>query len=30
MNRVVFVDTRFYKDLNFLDKINLKEGVFYT
>ncbi len=26
MNRVVFVDTRFYKDLNFLDKINLKEG----
>lgn len=26
MNRVVFVDTRFYKDLTFLDKINLKEG----
>lgn len=26
MSRVVFVDTRFYKDLSFLDKINLKEG----
>lgn len=26
MNRVVFVDTRCYKDLSFLDKINLKEG----
>ena len=26
MNRVVFVDTRFYNDLGFLDRINLKEG----
>lgn len=26
MRRVVFVDTRFYNDLGFLDRINLKEG----
>ena len=26
MNRVVFVDTRFYNDLSFLDRLNLKEG----
>lgn len=26
MNRVVFVDTRFYNDLGFLDRLNLKEG----
>lgn len=26
MCRVVFVDTRFYNDLGFLDRINLKEG----
>ena len=26
MNRVVFIDTRFYNDLSFLDRLNLKEG----